>query len=302
MKQNQKEFSIKRTHEIRLVFRNGQWVKDSQDLSSLGIIIQSSPSSLHVDINLAEGSQLILIEDYQGEGSYKTEVITQVSLGENASLNLIKLQEESLKSSHTSVTKVSQKRGSRFHSQLISLGGLSVKNRIESELAAEGAEVLLDGLFLAHGKQQINLETWIDHAKPHASSQELYKGILDGQSHSIFNGTIVVRPGAQKTTALQMNKNLLLSKEAVIDTKPQLEIDANDVQCRHGATVGQLDPEAIFYLRSRGLSENKARSLLTNAFANEMVQRIKNDSLRLYLEERVHSCLSGKKEAGHERI
>jgi Fe-S cluster assembly protein SufD len=148
----------------------------------------------------------------------------------------------------------------------------------------EGAEATVNGLYLGSGRQHIDSYTVIDHAKPHCNSHELYKGILNDQAHGVFNGKIFVRPDAQKTDAKQTNKVLLLSENATINTKPQLEIFADDVKCTHGATVGQLDAESVFYLRTRGIGLQEARALLTYAFANDIIGRIKIDELRDWLE------------------
>ena len=158
-------------------------------------------------------------------------------------------------------------------------------------LDGEGSECTLNGLYLATGAQHIDNHTTIDHAKPYCNSHELYKGILTGKSHGVFNGKIVVRKDAQKTDAKQTNKNLVLSDEASIDTKPQLEIFANDVRCTHGATVGQLDQEAIFYLRSRGVGVDSAHDMLVYAFATEVIDRFKSAALRQQLDGFLHKRL-----------
>src|SRR5262249_26810065 len=167
----------------------------------------------------------------------------------------------------------------------INLGGRLVRNDINAVLAGEGCECTLNGLYLGTDQQLIDNHTQIDHAKPHCTSHELYKGILDGKAHGVFNGKIYVHPDAQKTDAKQTNQTLLLSEAATINTKPQLEIYADDVKCTHGATVGQLDAEALFYLRSRGIAKDEARSLLTFAFANDIIDRIKIHPLRAELEK-----------------
>jgi Fe-S cluster assembly protein SufD len=159
-------------------------------------------------------------------------------------------------------------------------------------LDGEGAESLLHGLYMLRGRQHIDNHTTIDHAQPHCSSRESYKGILDGKSSGVFNGRILVRPGAQRTDSKQSNKNLLLSDDAVINTKPQLEIFADDVKCTHGATIGQIEPEALFYLRSRGIGLEEARNLLTVAFANDIVDRIPYEPLRDRLKQALRAGLA----------
>jgi Fe-S cluster assembly protein SufD len=164
-----------------------------------------------------------------------------------------------------------------------------VRNDIQTALAGSGSECTFDGLYLASGHQHVDHHTTIDHAQPHCTSRELYKGILDGQSSGVFNGKVVVRPEAQKSDAGQTNKNLLLSGSAVINTKPQLEIFADDVKCSHGATIGRLDDDALFFLRARGIGREEARRLLIHAFASEVIQRIGVESLRTRLEQVVRS-------------
>lgn len=232
------------------------------------------------------GSQAALLECYFGVngGVYFTNAVTEIVLGENAVFNHYKVQRESPSAFHIATTQVCQGRSSVFYSRSISWGGALTRNDLNVVLDAEGADCTLDGLYLAGGNQHVDNHTLIDHAKPHSSSRELYKGILDGSSVGVFNGKIIVRKDAQKTDAYQANKNLLLSDEAEINTKPQLEILADDVRCTHGATIGQIDQDALFYLCSRGISHEEARQLLIYAFANEVLSRIRDDSIRGRLE------------------
>jgi Fe-S cluster assembly protein SufD len=174
-------------------------------------------------------------------------------------------------------------RSANFATTSIALGGALGRNDVTATLS-EGAEATLNGLYVAGGSQHVDNHTTIDHAKPHGSSRELYKGILDGKAHAVFNGRILVRQDAQKTDSKQTNKNLVLSDDATIDTKPELQIFADDVRCTHGATIGQLDAESLFYLQSRGIGRSDARRLLTYAFAQDVVDRIKVRSLRDSLE------------------
>ncbi len=232
-------------------------------------------------------SQATIIEHYLGldEGVYFTNAVTEVVLGENAVLDHYKLQQESKAAFHIATTQVQQDRTSNFSSHFISLGGGLVRNDVNAVLDAEGCECTLNGLYQGAGRQHIDNHTRIDHARPHCTSHELYKGILDGQAHGVFNGKIYVHQDAQKTDAKQTNQTLLLSENAVINTKPQLEIFADDVKCTHGATVGQLAAEAIFYLRSRGIGLDDARNILTYAFANDIIRRIKVAAIREQLEQ-----------------
>jgi Fe-S cluster assembly protein SufD len=237
---------------------------------------------------LGENSQATIAEQFGGLGvPYFTNAVTEIVLGEGAILDHYKVQEENDRAFHIASTHVHQQKASNFSTHYIGLGGALVRNEVHVRLDAEGCEATVNGLYMASGTQHMDNFTVIDHAKPHCASHELYKGILDGKAHGVFNGKIFVRQDAQKTDAKQTNQTLLLSDDATINTKPQLEIFADDVKCTHGATVGQLAADAIFYLRSRGIGEREARSLLTFAFANDIVSRIKVEPIRRRLEERL---------------
>ena len=232
------------------------------------------------------GTQATIIESYVGaiDGVYLTNAVTEVSVAENAVIDHCKLQQESVDGYHVAATHVRQRRASRFSSHYFSLGGHLARNEIGVTLDDEGCECTLSGLYLAAGDQQMDNRTRIDHAKPHCNSRELYKGILDERAKGVFNGKIYVHPDAQQTDAKQSNRVLLLSDDAVIDTKPQLEIYADDVKCTHGATVGQIDGTALYYLRSRGIAEDLARSLLVYAFANEIASSLPLEAVREHVE------------------
>ena len=232
-------------------------------------------------------SQASVVESYfsLSDHVYFTNAVTEVIAGENAVLEHYKLQHESLKACHVATLQIVQGRSSSVTSHSISVGGDLVRNDIHGLLADEGAECNLNGLYIVSGRHHVDNHTAIDHAKPHCASRELYKGILDGKSTGVFNGKIIVRKDAQKTDAKQTNKNLLLSADATINTKPQLEIWADDVKCTHGATVGQLGDELIFYLRSRGIGYEDARTLLTYAFASDVTARMKSEAIRGKLDE-----------------
>ena len=241
------------------------------------------------------GSQGRVAETYAGaEGTaYLCCPVTEVVLEDNAGLDHYKLQREAASGFHVATLAVSQGRDSRFSDHHLSLGAALSRTDIAVRLGAEGGECVLNGLFLADGERLTDTHTRIDHAAPHCTSRELYKGIVDGRGRGVFHGRIVVRAGAQKTDAYQTNKNLLLSKEALVNSTPQLEIFADDVKCKHGSTTGQLDPNALFYLRTRGISEAAARSLLTYAFASELVHRVEVPSLRAAVEEHLQAHLPG---------
>jgi Fe-S cluster assembly protein SufD len=234
-------------------------------------------------ILIGANAQCTLVETYRGEGRYLTNAVIEIVAGENAIVDHYKIQQESLESFHISTLQASLGRAANFSSHSISLGAALTRNDANATLA-EGTEATLNGLYLANGTQHVDNHTTLDHAKPHGASHELYKGILDGRATAVFNGRIMVRKDAQKTDSKQTNKNLVLSDEAVIDTKPELQIFADDVRCTHGATIGQLDAESLFYLQSRGIPRREARSLLTYAFAQDIVDRIKVQSLRDSLE------------------
>ncbi len=223
-----------------------------------------------------EGSEGQVLESYVslGAGSYLTNAVTEVVLGPDSSIEHYKLQEESTKAFHVSTLQARQARDSRFRSHSVSFGAQLARNDINAVLDAEGAECTLNGLFMADGRQHVDFHTTVDHAQPRGTSQEYFKGILDGRSRGVFNGRVHVHQGAQKTDATQSNKNLLLSRDAEVDTKPELEIYADDVKCSHGATVGQLDPDMLFYLRARGIDGATARGLLTYGFAQDIIDRM----------------------------
>jgi len=229
-------------------------------------------------------AQCSIIETYKGTGRYFTNSVTEIAAGENAVVDHYKVQQESGDAYHVATLAVALGRNANFSSHSISLGGALARNDAAVVLS-EGTEATLNGLYIVNGTQHIDNHTVIDHAKPHGTSHELYKGILDGKSSAVFNGRIIVRKDAQKTDSKQTNKNLVLSDESVINTKPELQILADDVRCTHGATIGQLDAESLFYLRSRGIGKADARDLLTYAFAQDIVDRVKIQSLKDSLEQ-----------------
>jgi len=243
-----------------------------------------SPRILVVAGNSA---QLTLVESWKGlgGGTYFNNVVVEIVAGDNAVIDHYKLQQEGPSSYHIAVTHHRQGRDSSYRNHLIVTGGGLGRNEIQSVLDGEGGETLFDGLYLLEGDQHLDNLTLIDHAKPHCTSRELYKGILDGRSRGIFEGRIIVRPDAQKTNARQTNNNLILSREAIANTTPQLEIYADDVKCQHGSTIGRLDDSAMFYLRSRGLDHDQARDILTWGFASEIVERIRVAVIRERLEQ-----------------
>lgn len=241
-------------------------------------------------------SQVTLVEAYVGpeDRVYFTSGVTEIVAGENAVVDHYKLLLEGEEAFHVATQQAQLARNSNFTSHLITLGGSLVRNDVNAVLAGEGVECVLNGLFLAAGNQHVDSHTRIDHVQPHGMSRELYKGILDGKAKGVFNGKIYVHKSAPKTDAKQTNKNLLLSRDASIDTKPQLEIYNNDVKCTHGSTIGQLSQDALFYLRARGIGMDEARRLLTYAFASEIIRGIKVASVREQLDQLVMARLGDK--------
>jgi Fe-S cluster assembly protein SufD len=231
-------------------------------------------------------SQARIVEAFAGPAGYVyfTNAVTEIITAEGANVEYSKLQQESQRAFHVHTLQMQMAKSSNVKSHTINLGGRLVRNEVNAVLDGEGCECTLNGLSVAAGEQLVDNHTRIDHAKARCASHELYKSILDGKAHGVFNGKIYVHPDAQKTDAKQTNQTLLLSENAVINAMPQLEIFADDVKCTHGATVGQLDAESIFYLRTRGIDREEARALLTYAFANDIVRRISVDSLRDGLE------------------
>lgn len=235
------------------------------------------------------GSEVTILEDYVSlnEAAYVTNAVTEIAVGDNAQISHIRVQRDGTEAFHIGNCAVSLAHASRYRSVSVALGARISRYDLNAVLDAEGAECVIDGLALIHDRQLADTHSSIDHAKPNCTSRQLHKCIADGSAHAVFNGKIMVRPGAQNTDSAQSSRNLLLNAKARIDTKPQLEIFADDVKCAHGATVGQLDSEELFYLKSRGLSEVTARNLLTYAFGAEVIDRIPIASLKYRLEQTV---------------
>ena len=235
------------------------------------------------------GSALTLVEDFvalQSE-AYFTNAVTEMALAGNAQVHHVRVQRDGAEAFHIGNCAVSLAQASRYHSVSVALGARISRHNLGVVLAAEGAECSVDGLALIGGQQLADSHTLIDHAMPQGRSRQMHKCIVDGAARAVFNGNIMVRAGAQRTDSSQSSRNLLLSGKARVDTKPQLEIFADDVKCAHGATVGQLDVDEVFYLKSRGLSDTAARNLLTYAFGAEVIERISVASLRNRLEQAV---------------
>ena len=241
-----------------------------------------------------ERSQVQIVETYVSAKGQKhfTNAVTELVAGESAVVDHYKVEEESIDAFHVASMHINAGRSSTVSTHAFTLGGRIVRNDIIAVLDGEGAECTLNGLYLADGERLVDTHTTIDHAKAHCPSHEIYKGILGGRARAVFNGKIIVRIDAQKTDAKQTNRALLLSDNATINTKPQLEIFADDVKCTHGAAIGQLDDDAIFYLRARGLTYLEARDMLIHAFAGEILERVKIEPLRRALEDELYAQLA----------
>jgi Fe-S cluster assembly protein SufD len=250
-----------------------------------------------------KASQVTVLESYVSlaEASYFTNAVTELILGEGAVVEHAKFQDEGQNAYHLAAIHAHLERGCNFVSHSIATGARLSRNNIRTALAGEGVECILNGLYLTRGDQLADHHMVVEHAQPHCNSHEYYNGILDGRSKGVFHGRILVRPPAQKTDAKQTNKNLLLSEDATVDTKPQLEIYADDVKCTHGATIGQLNEESIFYLRARGIGAETARRMLIHAFAGEIIERVRHAPAREELDKLVwerleqHPLVGGKK-------
>ena len=266
----------------------GTVVEEPLEIVFLNVPAQEGLSTVHPRVLIvAEAStQVNVVESHLGtEGcTYFSNPVTEIVGLDNAVVRHYKLQQESGDGSHTGRIEVSQGRDANVRTSVITLGGGIVRNDTGTALVGEGGHAELEGLFLVGGKHHVDNFTRIEHARPFCDSREIYKGILMDHARAVFRGRIIVAKGAQKTDSKQTNNNLLLSDNALINTKPQLEIYADDVKCTHGATIGQLDADSIFYLRSRGISLDAARSILIYAFATEVVNRIKVEPLRKALD------------------
>jgi Fe-S cluster assembly protein SufD len=256
----------------------------------------SSPRVLMI---AEQGSEATVIESYVSlheTAVYLTNAVVEIVLEDGARLEHYKVQNESQQAFHVATTNAELGRNSAFNATTITLGAQLSRHDINVRLDHEGAECWIDGLYIVGTGQHADTHSLIDHRSPHCVSHQLYKGILDGKSRAVFNGKVFVRAGAQQTDAMQTNKNLLLSGEARVDTKPQLEIFADDVKCAHGATVGQLEEEQLFYLASRGMHPDIARNLLTYGFAEEVIDKIKIESIKAQLDKAVLNRLHARLE------
>lgn len=251
--------------------------------------------TLHRNLFIAEkSSEVTIIEKFDSEGPSNSfsNLVTEVVVAENAGFNLYEIQNDSGARYHYNHIHISQGNASRVNTFTFSLDGKLIRNNLQLSLDGEGIESHMYGLYALTGETHADNHTVVDHRKPNSFSNELYKGVLDGQSKGVFNGKIFVRPNAQKTNAFQANRNILLTDKATVNTKPQLEIWADDVKCSHGCTTGQLDEDAVFYLQARGISKETARAMMLYAFAGEVLDQVKNPVIKEYIDtvisERLH--------------
>ncbi|HTU00565.1 MAG TPA: Fe-S cluster assembly protein SufD, partial [Candidatus Sulfotelmatobacter sp.] len=258
--------------------------------------VMTHPRNLLV---VGDGCQASIVEDYVSlrDGVHFTNALTELVVGENSTVSHYLIAREAETAFNVSTLRSQQARSSSLTSHSVLLGGALVRRNVHPVLNGEGGECLLNGLFVPHGRQHMDNYMYVEHASPHCDSRQFYRGILDDHARGVFHGRIIVHKGAQKTDAKQTNNNLLLSENAQIDTKPQLEIYADDVKCTHGATIGQLDEEQLFYLRSRGIDEVAARAILLEAFASESLDRMNLEPVRRQLRALLQSRLPGVAEA-----
>ncbi|GAB3314235.1 Fe-S cluster assembly protein SufD [Larkinella ripae] len=253
--------------------------------------VASQPRNLFIvnsnaEVKVAESFRTL------GDQASFTNVVTEIVLAEEARMEYYKIQNESDMAYHIGTTQVDQKDNSHFYSATVTLDGGFIRNNLNITLDGSNCEAHMYGLYFPNGRQHIDNHTLVDHQKPNSHSNELYKGILEDRSTGVFNGKIFVRQDAQKTNAYQSCKNVVLSNEATMNTKPQLEIFADDVKCSHGTTTGKLNEEALFYMRSRGIPKEEAQSLLMYAFAEDVIQKIKINALREQIERRIQAKLA----------
>src|SRR5437899_385933 len=253
--------------------------------------LMSHPRNLIV---AEEESQATIVEDYVslGESTAFCNTITELVAGDNAVISHYMVEREHRQAFNVSTLRIQQGRSANVASHAVLLGGGLVRNNVHPVLAGEGGECLINGLFIGNGQQHLDNYMLVEHASPHCDSRQFYNGILDDRAHGVFHGRIIVHKDAQKTDAKQTNRNLLLSDDAQIDTKPQLEILADDVKCTHGATIGQIEDQALFYLRTRGIDEVSARQILLLAFASECTERMKESAVGAFVQPLIESRVS----------
>lgn len=264
------------------------YITSSGDAQSL-----NNPRNL---IIVEENSELKILEHYvsTSENVYLSNVVSEVVVGENSNVEHYMLEFESAKAFNISTLRVQQERNSNITSHSVLLGGAIVRNNVHPVLAGEGCNSLINGLYMSTDRQHMDNFMRVEHASPHCDSRQFYNGVLDKRSRGVFHGRIIVHEGAEKTDAKQTNRNLLLSDTAQIDTKPQLEIYNDDVKCTHGATIGQMDDNAIFYLQSRGISKREAQSIMLQAFTSENLSNMSLDPVKIFLERKINGWFENR--------
>ena len=300
-----KQFDYKRNGftALNLAFADFTVIKIPKDTSVAELIEfnfkaeQNTANFPHVIIFAEAGSKATIIESYESDAKSFTNTAIQIFVEDNANLTHYRVQKESPEAFHIGTTEVTLGRGSLYNATNINLGGKLSRHDIHLKFTAEGGEAFVDGLYMLNGNQHHDTHSTIDHALPNCVSHQTYKGVLNDKSRGVFNGKVFVREHASGTDAQQSNKNLLLSNDARVDTKPQLEIFNDDVKCSHGATVGQLEDEELFYLLSRGISQTLAKNLLTYGFAEEIINKIGIEEIKKDLDEAVLNRLDVKLEA-----
>lgn len=259
------------------------------------ILFTGVAGTLHsprLKIVLEEGAELTLLERHEGEGAYWKNMSTEIIIGKNAKLHHIRLQEDGFEGVNTNLVSVSVEKDSVYDSFTLNTGGKLTRHEIHAQINGENAELSLNGINLLGGNQHGDTTILIEHAAPHCQSNQFYRSILDDKARAVFQGKVHVHQAAQKTDGYQLSNAILLSPDAEMDTKPELEIYADDVRCSHGATTGQLDEEPVFYLRSRGLTEKQARELLIQAFVDEVVDKIVDEDIQTSVREKTGQWLN----------
>lgn len=267
--------SVKADQKIEPVIHIAHWSEGDNTINQPRLIVE-----------IARGSKVEIIQSFSGDNQNGfTNSLSEIFVGENATLHFYKLEQETSERFHHSADYARVESGGRFEILTAPTGGAWTRNNLHIKLAGSSAFARLNGLMWLEDDQHVDNNTFVDHAVPHCDSSELYKSVLDDKSTGVFNGKVIVRPDAQKTNAFQQNSNLLLSENAQINSKPELEIYADDVKCSHGSTTGQIDDEAIFYLRSRAIGKVEAQKMLIGAFVGEVLDELENDALKGYLYE-----------------
>jgi len=275
--------------EIVIHKKRGEVCGEPVDVLWTGLHGQIHTPVLNIEIE--PNSELFIIERNEGQGAYWKNAATSIKIGDNARLIHIRIQEDSAESINTNMVEITLGRDAHYDSFTLNLGGKLTRHEIRAVLSGPGAEIHLNGLNLLKGKQHGDTTILVEHAAPNCQSNQFYRSILDDESRGVFQGKVHVHKIAQKTDGYQLSNTILLSPKAEMDTKPELEIYADDVKCSHGATTGQLDQEPLFYMQSRGIDEKSAKALLIQAFVAEVFDNIQDESLKISLERRVEAWL-----------